>query len=69
MTEHELQKRDEELVQLPLSWGGLALKIIAGISVVIGSLVLLASVCLIGAWIGWLNNWWGWFAPPVTPSC
>lgn len=69
MTDHELQKRDEELVQISGGWGDLLLQIVVGVGVVIGSLVLLAAVCMAVAWVGWLNNWWGWFTPPVTPSC
>ena len=64
-------ERDEELVQFPgdHSWWrrlGMALCVVGvGIGVVISLLLIGAA----GAWIGWMNNWWGWFDPPAYPSC
>ena len=70
MTEHEQRARDEELVKVSGGgWIDLVVKIIAVCGVIVGSIVLVAMIAMLGAWVGWMHNWWGWFDPPITPSC
>lgn len=44
----------------PTAWQQVE-KIIMVVAVGVGMLVSAAMILMIVAWVGWINNWWGWF--------